>query len=872
MSRCSASGFGTIDAQCAGMVRPRCLTLSLAIVSCACTGTPDDLPEVVAAPADTIARLAATDPRIARVEQLELVAHQAHLAHDAARVLGRPEHTRTAHLRAENDLNVELLRAWAAIPTMEANMSYLVDGPLQLALLDYHIELRRFLGSSFRTRVNGLDDDAGCAGDLVRDRLAWRYGVAAQSGAPRPGDRHPTVDPLHRWAVQVVCLGDAQLARLDYAMDVAFENVMARLRHRGLERLEPALLRTIAPLEVLVLDARKHRGDYSRAWHWFARHRSVLTDVTSAAGWVAGDVMLWNRRQGVLVGFGPCRTGSAPGTCVDLPTLFDSIADPRALGLGQCGLAAMISGGTQALPATVDSVSSSYNLAKGLRYTCPMTACRPTAGGGAVATPELTTVGQRQRLAEVWPALSRASTDVAGALCGVRSGDPQGMSFSVQSCVESEFDALVDGQNTPFETALGCTLAALGPIPGLDLGTDLALSGVPMGTQTSCGELGQGEAGTRIPPIGSQPRPNATRNVTERDAEGRATAVTYVFTASDGTTYVINTGAVTAVGVPRLPTPDNPATTQKLPVIAGASSTESKMGAFWLVEYLKVRVRLERPEDAESAALLVGIASDEPLSVEWVVASKAGVFNYGGSAPSEGEPGTGPTPSQDDEEAEEEVDMDDLPDPEEFVNGEPIGPDSDGQGCFDLGACRDDCTALGRLLTDVDACTEGMVDAMAQALGRPRADITRGRDRVSFPRPPGLEGEAADVGSCYGSTAATEPSVCGLLVCSDGYASPSPGSCTCRGPGGGTLSSVSVCRRMRCADGVLPDPASCACPTPAGTPLPGGSPAPPRPEDWPLSFRPSGLDACAVAAPGVYNYASDPRTIASRDGRALWSR
>lgn len=140
---------------------------------------------------------------------------------------------------------------------------------------------------------------------------------------------------------------------------------------------------------------------------------------------------------------------------------------------------------------------------------------------------------------------------------------------------------------------------------------------------------------------------------------------------------------------------------------------------------------------------------------------------------------------------------------------------------------------------------------------------------MSYPRPAGFEVEEHNFGGCFGSTRSQSPSICGLVVCSTGLAEPTSAGCTCRGPGGASVARTSLCQRIRCADGNLPDPQSCACDEPIGTlPEPGS----PLASTWPLSVTPLTLDACAAGTPAVYDYARDPRSIVSRDGVAMWDR
>jgi|JI10StandDraft_1071094.scaffolds.fasta_scaffold67815_4 hypothetical protein len=81
------------------------------------------------------------------------------------------------------------------------------------------------------------------------------------------------------------------------------------------------------------------------------------------------------------------------------------------------------------------------------------------------------------------------------------------------------------------------------------------------------------------------------------------------------------------------------------------------------------------------------------------------------------------------------------------------------------------------------------------------------------------------------------------------------------------MARTDMCRSIRCADGVAPDPTACTCADPGGLPdaLGGGAPT------WLSSLDALSLDACASSAPLIYDYSADPRSIVGRDGVAQWS-
>lgn len=177
-------------------------------------------------------------------------------------------------------------------------------------------------------------------------------------------------------------------------------------------------------------------------------------------------------------------------------------------------------------------------------------------------------------------------------------------------------------------------------------------------------------------------------------------------------------------------------------------------------------------------------------------------------------------------------------------------------GCMDVMGCESDCTSLGRLLSDTDACTAGMLDDMAKAAGLPVDEVTTGRERVTYPRPPGFDVETHNMGGCFDTGYDRETGICGLVLCVSELGSPSGASCSC-GPGS-TMSLTTLCTTVRCADGTLPSNTTCECVPPDRIEeLPGGGPIP-HPSGWPHWDVSTTLDMCASDDGFItYDYASD---------------
>jgi len=309
---------------------------------------------------------------LAEIESLDRAAAKAQQRAAAASGKAAQRTTRAAWMSAEVRLDRAVGQALARMPA-GGRREVVIDEPLAIAMLDLGIGVRRRLGPSFATEVAGLTTDPGCSGDLVAQRLVAGYGQAASvrllvtSGVA--GDR----SRLHAFAVQVACLSERQLGLLDEALAESFDRSTERLSLYELRPLVPAFARLAAPLELLVLDARKHRGQWARAWQWFSAYGPTIEADVARAGWPSGLVYLWDRRRAKLLGFASCAAGSVQPNCVDLQVLLRSLRDPRALGLGGCALAAMVSQPSQLIGGDP-------------RYVCAASLCDASHRAGMSST------------------------------------------------------------------------------------------------------------------------------------------------------------------------------------------------------------------------------------------------------------------------------------------------------------------------------------------------------------------------------------------------------------------------------------------------------------------------------------------------------
>ena len=297
-------------------------------------------------------------------------------------------------------------------------------------------------------------------------------------------DPNATVPLLTDAAVQVACLGRKQLAYLEWALATGFTQVIEALHRRGLDDLTPAFAYAVAPVQLLILDGRKHRGERSLAWQWFRTYGPrIETLVGSKPRWASGNALyLWSRTGANLTGMPLCGPGRSGSTCVDLIRFINSLMDPRAIGLGECALLGMIANGV----TTIQGNS---------RYLCLSLPCSQTG----------TDQETRDRLAPRWrsfgteAAVPVTSADGIGNLCQDSAGAGlQGAGFSglagasPQDCI----DGLSGGNTNPWDRYDACVTEAVGAEEpgGQTTGVEsfAPLPGVPAGTK--CGLLA--DAGT----------------------------------------------------------------------------------------------------------------------------------------------------------------------------------------------------------------------------------------------------------------------------------------------------------------------------------------------------------------------------------------
>ncbi len=333
-----------------------------------------------------------------------------------------------------------------------------INEPIMLALLEMQIELHRLLGDSFRPEVPAVAADPACQTDLIEQQVIWLY--AATVATPKGATSRPTASALSRLARQLACMSGLQAAVLDTAMTSSFNTVALRLQARDLDALLPYLARFVAPLQILILDARKHVGIQSAAWRWFDRWHEVLLRQISYGGWPTDRLYIWDRRYAVLAGFAPCSAGEPKPYCADITMLMHTINEPRMLGRGDCSFAGMLANGM----SWTDT---------GQRYSCPLNWCSDRQR----YVPKVpVTDAQMSFLKTLWPGGHIQDDDqrLLGELCYNTLADRQGAYHNPTYCLADFYGSRA---SNPFEHQLACE--SIDPAPANSDSTEATSPFIP---------------------------------------------------------------------------------------------------------------------------------------------------------------------------------------------------------------------------------------------------------------------------------------------------------------------------------------------------------------------------------------------------------
>ncbi len=336
--------------------------------------------------------------KLARAECIDATATR-HLAEVAAREAATARKVadyatagffaRRRALRVAQESNAAMERAWMDLGDARGELSTTIDSlyatkvdtsargiDLQhltaLALFDFARLTREHLGKHTHTVVRKLADTPFCAGDLIADRLLWRYFEAAvrarREGTPAEAE---AVLALRAIALQSSCLGERQLFEYDQALSDAARELATRLAAARLDAVAAAAAPFLWQVRLLILDADKHLGAYSPGFLWWLEQEPLRQRLRDKAIRPLEQVLwLYDRRSAAVAAVKThCKSGTLGSTCINLSVFADSLTRPAALGFGECSFLEMIEGGVRSIRGVPT-------------YTCTPGVCgTPTSAG-----------------------------------------------------------------------------------------------------------------------------------------------------------------------------------------------------------------------------------------------------------------------------------------------------------------------------------------------------------------------------------------------------------------------------------------------------------------------------------------------------------
>jgi hypothetical protein len=711
-------------------------------------------------------------------------------------------------MSAEAQLDTARTTAWFGIPFTNSR-DLIIDEPLAVAALDLGIGVRRTAGPGAHTEVDGLSASASCAGDLIGDRLIQNYGRAMMERIRSRTSSGAAIEiALHGIAVQIACMSDRQLADVEAAMRGSFEDTALRMSLSGKRALIPAFARLMAPVQVLIFDARKHRGIWSRNWHWFVDYGPLIEEDIARAGWASDKLLLWDRRRGKLVGFPPCALGAVNSSCVDLTVFLRSLRDPRAIGPGDCALAGMVS-------------NQPRLIAGELRYACPMDPCSSSgdtsSSSGMVGRPGRVAASNiftrdPSGLSWRWPRLSDGDRSAMASLCRAPGDALQGAEDAPQQCDIAK-------PSNPFDAYNACIISAIDGPASTPSAAGASTNGggfpgVPAGNKCQFSADG---AEAEKPPFDRCPLQSCQDKYDPcplQSCEGKPEDKP---PASD--------------------TPPSPET--------GTTSPVQKDERAELQEKIKFlrshegNDRANREADNLQEKLDAMDRRDEIFRLVKEFSRDAGTSTSGSS-------------------------------PTLLDQFKRVHQRSDGkQDCADPGGCSGTCTDIGRQLAAANACSQGLLDAIATAIGRPtKGNIPRRQPLgpVTHPQPdaPTTADTTSDV--CLlgdGSPAAPAPA-CGAELCTDGFLSiGGRDTCQCQARGTSLKPILNRCLfTVRCENGAMPDE-TCACKPTASSGAGGPDPLPRPLPEW-MGLRSSTTLPAVMRATGDVPVGGRPAEVPGR--------
>jgi hypothetical protein len=730
----------------------------------------------------------AAEPILPVVEELDKLARAAQLEMQGAPTNAALVDKAAIYYLYQHHLNFAADVGWKSMP-MSTRRTLLIDEPMALAFLQLQAEVRNIVGPSLRTNIKNLQSERGCNGDVIGQRLIAAYGRAITQPAVLQGANKDAVrDSLFAIAAQIACLSEAQLSRLDFAIYYASETVSKKMNASGLGALRGSFMRLLAPVQVLMLDARKYRGARALSWRWFTENKPAIIANVGRAGWPAGSLYVWDRRSGKLDLFAPCAGGRINPTCVDFALFLNAISDPRSLGLGTCSFASMIS---QATPpgnfSTLAPAGGSLSPYVCPSQTCPEASSQPAPGVGGLpesltrleALPRTTPISPETSalLGELWPNLSQADLGSMGGRCRRLGPASQGALREPDQCS-------IEPPSNPFDVYARCMVEANGQREPVQGG---GYAGVPTGWQCKLSDESEESSVTPTPETPQGEQEGQKNEWIDVVMEALSVAADVAEAAAEHAGDLVRSLPEFIGNVLR--SPQNGAA----PLLDTAGSLLTPEAAEAVGDFMHVQVLLA----------LRGAEADGTITIEELQEKTALATQPGRAA---------------------EV--------AEWLKGkkeEAAARRGGAQDCFDQGACSNECSALGQQLKKAGACTKGLLDAFSTALGiGRRGDVPRIRPNPGDPTPDApVPVDDSDFCMLADEDPPAHNMACGLQQCLDGFAArPGADACVCNVGGSATRVITRACTRtIRCEAGQIATE-DCQC-VDAVSEVPRGPPTPP---------------------------------------------
>lgn len=241
------------------------------------------------------------------------------------------------HIQAQEEETVT--NAIANIDPLDA------EGALELSLTTFQFEFRKIFGPSSRRwsawnyRMGDINSFEKTCDDVVEHQL---LGEIADSILK--DDRARYVATLARLIRAIDCQNLETAVALDSGLAHAYKETLKRFPENMQRMVRRAMVSSLTNVMLAVYDETKVVG-FTALSDWFAENRNAIAETYSTRYSAASLIGLWVREPAAdrMTQLRTCEESHKNQICVSMAHLVDSLVDPMRLGLGNCGVAEMIS-------------------------------------------------------------------------------------------------------------------------------------------------------------------------------------------------------------------------------------------------------------------------------------------------------------------------------------------------------------------------------------------------------------------------------------------------------------------------------------------------------------------------------------------------